>query len=255
MQNGFDFGQTINFRYIGMRTVTNSTDVNYRATKQIGFLRRLSLLGSRNPLHDGLRYSGIRELGGSDSYHVSNHLHAGVLGVRFRPWKPFSISLDGEIGRANFPLTPGQREAVSQPERPRRISHAARAALDELPAGVQPERAVYVLDVQLAQPAVQRQRVVGAEQHHLLRRELHEAASGYARRHRVLREHRNPAAIAVGVPVVLHEQYPRRQPRASGWRCAAAPTCTSGTRSRRTRATDRATAVFPVRPRIRSRRW
>jgi hypothetical protein len=42
----------------------------------------------------------------SDAYHVSNHLNTGRLGIRVRPWKPFTINLDGEIGRANYPLTP-----------------------------------------------------------------------------------------------------------------------------------------------------
>ena len=32
--------QTINFRYLGIRTVTNSTDVNYRVNKWLGVLRR-----------------------------------------------------------------------------------------------------------------------------------------------------------------------------------------------------------------------
>jgi hypothetical protein len=39
-------------------------------------------------------------------YHVSNHLNTGRVGFRVRPWKPFSVNVDGEIGRANYPLTP-----------------------------------------------------------------------------------------------------------------------------------------------------
>ncbi|MCD6031482.1 MAG: hypothetical protein K0S78_3656, partial [Thermomicrobiales bacterium] len=36
VETGNDFGQTLNFRFIGIRTVTNSTDLNYRATRQLG---------------------------------------------------------------------------------------------------------------------------------------------------------------------------------------------------------------------------
>src|SRR5207244_11175939 len=34
--NGFNFGETVYFRYLGIRTVTNSTDLSYRLTNWIG---------------------------------------------------------------------------------------------------------------------------------------------------------------------------------------------------------------------------
>ncbi len=106
VQNGFDFGQTINFRFIGVRTVTNSTDVNYRATKQIGVYAAYHYSDREIRYTTAFSIPAFANSAASDSFEVSNHLNSGVLGLRFRPWKPFSVSLDGEIGRANYPLTP-----------------------------------------------------------------------------------------------------------------------------------------------------
>jgi hypothetical protein len=104
--NGSDLGQTINFRFLGIRTVTNSTDVNYRVTKQIGLYAAYRYSDREIRSTRGFESPAFPTSADSESYRVSNHLNSGVLGVRVRPWKPFSISLDGEIGRANFPLTP-----------------------------------------------------------------------------------------------------------------------------------------------------
>lgn len=101
--NAIGLGTTVNFRYWGIRTVANSTDLNYRLTPWIGF-------------YAGYDYSDrlitTREalvLGGpflSFVYPRSNHLHAGTLGVQIRPKRPLTIRLEGEVGRDNLPLTP-----------------------------------------------------------------------------------------------------------------------------------------------------
>jgi len=107
VQNGFDFGQTLYFRYLAIRTFTNTTDIQYRASAKIGFygeygysdrlIRRSE--ASADPTQFALSYT-------NNVYSVSNHMNTGRVGIRVRPWKPFSVNLDGEIGRANFPLTP-----------------------------------------------------------------------------------------------------------------------------------------------------
>ena len=106
IDNGTNLGQTINFRYLGIRTVTNSTDANYRVTDWIGF-------------YAGYRYTDrlVRTIQGSslpafanstvnDEYENTNHLHSGTVGVRLRPVKNLTASLEGEVGRADNPLTP-----------------------------------------------------------------------------------------------------------------------------------------------------
>jgi hypothetical protein len=106
VQNGTDFGQTISFRYLAIRTVTNTTDVQYRLTAKVTAFGEYAYsdrqirrsVGSANPAQFSQSFI-------SDDYNVSNHLNDGRIGIRVRPWKPFSVSVDGEIGRANFPLT------------------------------------------------------------------------------------------------------------------------------------------------------
>jgi hypothetical protein len=103
--NGIDLGTTVYFRYLGVRLVTNSTDLNYRVNQWFS-------------LYGGYHYSDrlVSTVEGqavpasasslSFLYQVSNHENAGVAGLRFRPLKPLTINLDGEVGRAAYPLTP-----------------------------------------------------------------------------------------------------------------------------------------------------
>jgi hypothetical protein len=42
----------------------------------------------------------------SNTYETANHLHSGTVGIRFRPVKGLTASMEAEIGRADNPLTP-----------------------------------------------------------------------------------------------------------------------------------------------------
>lgn len=106
VQNGFNLGQTIYFRYLGIRMVTNSTDVNYRAAKKVGFFAGYHYSDRLIRTIEGFTIPAFANSTENDFYHVSNHLNSGVAGIRFRPWKPLSLTVDGELGRANDPLTP-----------------------------------------------------------------------------------------------------------------------------------------------------
>src|ERR1035437_7530321 len=93
--------QTFHFRYLGIRTVTNSTDANYRVKDWIGF-------------YAGYRYTDrlVRSVGdftgtaAFDIYENTNRLQSGTVGVRVRPVKNLTGNLGGEVGRASNPLTP-----------------------------------------------------------------------------------------------------------------------------------------------------
>ncbi len=102
---GTNLGTTIYFRYLGIRTVSNSTDVNYRPTRQLGFYAGYQYSDRRVRTIEGF---DIPAFAAADSslYEVNNHLNTGRLGVRLRPVKPLSITIGGEIGRASDPLTP-----------------------------------------------------------------------------------------------------------------------------------------------------
>ncbi len=101
--DGGNFGASLNFRYLGIRTVVNSSDVDYTFAKWLG-------------LYAGYHYSDrdvstidAGPLGfpgpSTNSYSVVNIVQAGTAGVRIRPIQPLTINLEGEIDRANHPLT------------------------------------------------------------------------------------------------------------------------------------------------------
>jgi len=98
-------GTSLNFRYLGVRTVANATDINYRLTDWFGvyagyhYSTRLitTIEGFASPPDSGLQ---------NFDYLRNNHMNTGTLGVRFHPVKPLTINLEGEIGRDNLPLTP-----------------------------------------------------------------------------------------------------------------------------------------------------
>ncbi len=103
---GTNLGQTVYFRYLGIRTVGNSTDVSYRAANWIGFYAGYQYSDRLVRTIEGFTIPAFANSTENDLYEVSNHLNTGRLGVRLRPVKPFTINLDGEVGRANNPLTP-----------------------------------------------------------------------------------------------------------------------------------------------------
>jgi len=104
--SGLNLGTTINFRYLGIRTVSNSTDVNYRVKKWIGFYAGYHYTDRLVRTIEGFDIPAFANSLSSDVYEVSNHLNSGTLGIRLHPLKPLTFNLDGEVGRTNFPLTP-----------------------------------------------------------------------------------------------------------------------------------------------------
>ena len=95
----------IPYTYLGIRTVANATNLEFRVRKWFA-------------VHTGYEYSD-RRIGVIDGQEnlgqpaptdgpltQSNHLNAGTLGLRFKPLKPLTILLDAEVGRNNAPYTP-----------------------------------------------------------------------------------------------------------------------------------------------------
>lgn len=91
------------FQYLGISTAATSTDVKYN-------------LVSWMDLDAGYEFSNrriisspqIAILGAASSvpYEQSNEVNSGTFGARLRPIKGLTISVGGEIGRANRPFTP-----------------------------------------------------------------------------------------------------------------------------------------------------
>ena len=97
--NSTQTADALYFQYLGIRTFSNETDASYE-------------LNGRIAVHGGYQYSSRRIrsiqqfpggflLGPNDQ---SNQLHAGLYGIRYKPIKPLTITVDGEIGRSSFPF-------------------------------------------------------------------------------------------------------------------------------------------------------
>ena len=104
VNNASAFGPLIHFQFLGIQTITNSTDMNYRVSPMLGFfagyqfsnrrIRSIEQLNFGDPIPD--RVEGEQD----------NTLHAGRFGVRLRPIKPLTFIADAEIGRADRPIYP-----------------------------------------------------------------------------------------------------------------------------------------------------
>lgn len=94
----------VSFQYLGIRTISNATDASFQAAKWISLVA-------------GYQFTDRRILSVvSDSYfgsdpetarnEQSNRVHSGRFGLRLRPTKPLTITLDSEVGRADQPIYP-----------------------------------------------------------------------------------------------------------------------------------------------------
>jgi hypothetical protein len=94
----------IDFQYLGIRLITNATDLKYRYSKKFDLFagyrfaeRRIqSIEDSTSP---GFALSGI-------TASQANHTEAGVAGVNWFALKALRVHLEGEIGRNDNPFTP-----------------------------------------------------------------------------------------------------------------------------------------------------
>ena len=104
--NGTGFGTTLNFNFLGVRTVANTTDLNYRATKWLGAYAGYSYSDRQIRDEEAFAIPGVAGTASSSFYQQDSHLNVGTLGIRLRPVKPLTINLEGEEGHASHPLTP-----------------------------------------------------------------------------------------------------------------------------------------------------
>jgi len=97
--------KNIDFRYFGVRTISNFTDINYRVSTWIGIYAGYHYSDRVVKTIESSLLPGLDTNFSGQTYEVNNHLNTGRLGIRLRPVKPFTLSVDGEIGRASTPLT------------------------------------------------------------------------------------------------------------------------------------------------------
>jgi hypothetical protein len=93
----------VNFRYFGIRNVTNSTEANFRASKWAS-------------VYAGYRFSArhiryitafdIPPFGGDrNAFEQENQVHSGLAGLRLQVIRGLRLNLDAEVGRADRPFT------------------------------------------------------------------------------------------------------------------------------------------------------
>ncbi len=101
--NATQSAAVLNFDYLGIRTLTNETQVNYQFSPRVGAFGGYGYSDRRIASIEQAAIAGILS---SVPARQTNILHTGALGVRLRPAKPLSIMLSAEIGRSNNPFTP-----------------------------------------------------------------------------------------------------------------------------------------------------
>ena len=91
------------FQYLAIRLVANETDLNFQLAPQVGFYAGYNYT---NRLIRSIEE--VTVLSGPQSVNVNqtNQLSSGTAGIRLRPLKALTVSLDGEVGRADTPFTP-----------------------------------------------------------------------------------------------------------------------------------------------------
>jgi hypothetical protein len=97
--------ELLNFQYLGIRTIANETELNFRLNPALAFFAGYNYSNRRiRSIEQDTSVDG----GNPDvlAAEQTNQLHSGILGVRFRPMKPLTIVLDGEIGRTDHPVYP-----------------------------------------------------------------------------------------------------------------------------------------------------
>lgn len=92
-----------NFEFLGIRTLTNQTDLNYRASDALSLYSGYQFSNRKIRSVQQSTFFGTADRSAAEQ---ENTLHAGTFGLRLRPIKPLSVNLDAEIGRADNPFFP-----------------------------------------------------------------------------------------------------------------------------------------------------
>lgn len=93
----------VNFQYLGIRAITNTTDVNYQWNNWASVYGGYQFSNRRIRSTEQTVFAGFPD---SVQAEQENTVHAGLFGVRLRPAKPLTIRLDAEAGRADRPFYP-----------------------------------------------------------------------------------------------------------------------------------------------------
>ena len=94
------------FQFLGIRTITNSTDVTYRFSPVFSIVGGYHYSAREIRSIEDLSFPEFPGPPAGIAYTQNDHVHSGVAGIRIRPWKPVTILVGGEVSRADRPFTP-----------------------------------------------------------------------------------------------------------------------------------------------------
>jgi hypothetical protein len=94
------------FQFLGIRTITNSTDLNYRLSPTISFFGGYHYSDRQIRSSELLNFPEFPGPFQGIVTEQNDHINSGVAGLRLKPLKPLTISLDSEVSFANHPFTP-----------------------------------------------------------------------------------------------------------------------------------------------------
>lgn len=103
---GINLGSTLYFQYLGVRTVINSSDIDYRIAKWIGVYAGYHYSDRQVSTVQGAGAYNVPGSFGEGSFSVVNILQSGVAGVRIKPVQALTLNLESEVDRSSHPLTP-----------------------------------------------------------------------------------------------------------------------------------------------------
>lgn len=94
----------LSFQFLGIRLITNSTDVHFHATKKLDFVGGYRYANREIRSIQSFANSGTPFVNTLNSQ--SDHVHAGVAGVNWIITGGLRLHLEGEVGRSDNPFAP-----------------------------------------------------------------------------------------------------------------------------------------------------
>jgi len=100
INDGSQTADFVFFEYLGILTVSNQTDVDYRARQWLGFFGGYDFSQRRiRSVQEALSPANAPNL-----YDQTNRLNAGRFGIRLNGFKALTFTAEGEIGRNSLPF-------------------------------------------------------------------------------------------------------------------------------------------------------
>jgi hypothetical protein len=106
----YDFGTNtsnmLDFNFLGVRTVSNATDLRYNLKKWLGVYAGYTFSDRQIRVEEAFTLPGIPNGSGSSLYPQESTLSSVPAGVRLQPVKGWTVNLEGEVGHVSGALTP-----------------------------------------------------------------------------------------------------------------------------------------------------